>query len=241
MSPRAGGGIVQVPSSQARTRDSAGWPVPAALIALLIIPMVAGTLRVLEVAGGPQVLPDNPRISDSPAPLIIHVAAAGVFALLGAFQFAARMRRRHRTWHRRAGRVVVVAGLLVAASGLWMTLYYSQAPGGIALWAVRLLVGSSTAASLVLGLAAIRRRNITAHRAWMIRAYALSVGAGTQTFTEGIAEALLGANDTGKLVGSTAGWVINVAVAEWIIRRPAPRRGRPAGAAQPAPVVAVRG
>ena len=111
-----------------RTRDRAGWPVPTALIALLIIPMAAGTLRVLEVAGGPQVLPDNPRITDSPAPLVIHVVAAGVFALVGAFQFPLGYAAVTATGTAARARVLVVAGLLVAGSGLWMTLFYSDAP-----------------------------------------------------------------------------------------------------------------
>ena len=68
---------------------------------------------------------------------------------------------------------------------------------------------------------AIRRRDIAAHRAWMMRAYALSLGAGTQVFTEGFGEATFG---TGVLVGDIskgAAWAINLAVAEWLIRRPA--------------------
>ena len=48
------------------------------------------------------------------------------------------------------------------------------------------------AASLLLGITAIRRRDIAAHRAWMIRAYAIGLAAGTQTFTEGIGGALVG-------------------------------------------------
>lgn len=203
------------------------WAIPAALIGLLIVPMTAGVLRIVEVAGGPQVLPENPRIADSPGPLVVHVAAAGVFALVGALQFPAGIRRRHRVWHRRAGRVLVVAGLLVAGSSLWMTLLYDDAPGGIGLWLARLLVGSAISVSLVLGFAAIRRRGLAAHRAWMIRAYALCVAAGTQALTEGIAEALLGVDDASKSLGATAGWVINAAIAEWIIRRPARRRTRP--------------
>jgi hypothetical protein len=134
--------------------------------------------------------------------------------------------------------VLVVAGLLVAGSGLWMTVFYPDAPGGVLLWTVRLAVGSATAVSLGLGFTAIRRRDVAAHRAWMIRAYALSVAAGTQTVTEGFAEALLGVNDSSKFVGVTAGWVVNVAVAEWIIHRPAgsrTERAQQARRARPAP------
>ena len=217
------------------------WAVPTALVALVVIPVSAGALRILEVAGGPHLLPENQRITDSPAPLVVHVVAAAVLALVGAFQFPTRLRRRHLSWHRRAGRVLVVSGLLVAGSGLWMTLFYADAPGGTALWAVRLLVASATATSLVLGFAAIRRRDIRAHRAWMIRAYALAVGAGTQTITEGIAEALLGVDDTSKFLGSTAGWLVNIAVAEWAIRRRSPRRTRRTDTLQPAVAASVGG
>lgn len=221
-----------------RSRDGSSWRFPVALIALVATPLVAGALRVLEVAGGPQLLPENPRVTASPAALVVHVGAAGVFALVGAWQFPARLRRRHLGWHRRAGRLLVPAGLLVAGSGLWMTLFYLDAPGGTPLWTVRLLVGSATAVCLGLGFAAIRRRDIAAHRAWMIRGYALAVAAGTQTVTEGIGEAVLGANDLSKFLGVTAGWVVNAAVAEWIIHRPAKSRTK---RARPTPTVPVTG
>jgi uncharacterized membrane protein len=200
------------------------WRVPAALLVLSAIPVVAGTLRLLEIAGGPQLLPANPRIDAVPAPVVVHIVAAAVFAILGVFQFSARLRRRRPSWHRRSGRVLVGAGLAVAGSGLWMTLFYTGAPGGQLLWAVRLLVGSAMAAFIVLGFTAIRRRDLAAHRAWMIRAYALAVGAGTQAFTQGVGEALFGTGELSTALSMSAGWVINVAVAEWVIRRPRARR-----------------
>jgi len=200
------------------------WRAPAALLALSAIPVVAGSLRLLEIAGGPQLLPANPRIDAVPAPVVVHIVAAAVFAILGVFQFSARLRRRRPSWHRRSGRVLVGAGLAVAGSGLWMTLFYTGAPGGQLLWAVRLLVGSAMAAFIVLGFTAIRRRDIAAHRAWMIRAYALAVGAGTQAFTQGVGEALFGTGELSTALSMSAGWVINVAVAEWVIRRPRARR-----------------
>jgi len=201
-----------------------------ALVALSLIPVVSGSLRLIEVAGGPQLMPANARIESSPAPLVVHVLGAALYALLGAFQFSARLRRRHPRWHRRAGRILVGAGLAVAFSGLWMTLFYSGAPGGLLLWAIRLVVGTTMAAAIVLGFAAIRRRDIAAHRAWMMRAYALGLGAGTQAFTEGIGEALLGTGDLSKAISMGSGWVINVIVAEWLIRRPSIRRARRARA-----------
>jgi uncharacterized membrane protein len=214
------------PQRRPGTRNGPSWPVPTALVALTIIPLISGSLRLLDVAGGPQLLPTNPRVDASPTPLVLHVLAAAVYAVGGAFQFPARLRRVHRAWHRRAGRLLIGAGLVVAVSGLWMTLFYPGAPGGDLLWTVRLVVGSATATSIVLGFAAIRRRNIPAHRAWMMRAYAVGLGAGTQAFTEGIGEALFGTGDLSKAISMGSGWAINALVAEWIIRRPAIRRTR---------------
>lgn len=207
------------------SRRSSGLGVPLALVALSIIPLVSGSLRLVELGGGPQVLPENVRISDSPAPLVVHVVGAFAFALLGALQLARRFRQRHLTWHRRVGRVLVVAGLGVALSGMWMTVFYSGAPGGPLLWTVRLVVSGVMGTALVLGFAAIRRRDVPAHRAWMIRAYALGLGAGTQVFTQGFGEALFGRSDLSTGASISVAWLFNAAVAEWAIRRSArPRR-----------------
>ena len=195
------------------------WRVPAALVILSIIPVVAGSLRLIEVAGGPQLLPANPRIDAVPAPVVVHIVAATLYALLGAFQFSARLRRSRPGWHRRGGRVLVVAGSMVALSGLWMTLFYSGAPGGALLWAVRLTVSSAMFVFIIAGFAAIRRRDFAAHRAWMIRAYALALGAGTQIFTQGIGDAAFGTGDLSRALSLTSAWVLNAAVAEWAVRR----------------------
>ncbi len=120
--------------------------------------------------------------------------------------------------------MLVGAGLVVAGSGWWLTLAHLGAPGGDLLWTVRLVVGLAMATGLVLGLAAVRRGDIAAHRAWMIRAYALAAGAGTQALTQGVTEATYGTGDLPKALAMTAGWLINVAVAEWAIRRTPVRR-----------------
>jgi uncharacterized membrane protein YozB (DUF420 family) len=203
---------------------SRSWPAPAALVALSAIPLIAGTLRLVQLAGGPELIPADHRYADFPAPLVLHIVGAATYALVGAFQFVPGIRRRHLAWHRRAGRVLIVAGLMVAVSALWMTLAYAAKPGtGDLLYAMRLVFGSALAGCLVLGLTAIRRRDIAAHRAWMIRAYAIALAAGTQAFTEGIGGALFGTGVLSADLAKGAGWVINLAVAEWVIRRPGGR------------------
>ena len=212
---------------------SPGW-VPFALVALVVVPAIAGTLRLVELAGGPHELPSNPRISGSPLPVVVHIVCALVYAVLGAFQFSAGLRRRRPGWHRKAGRLLVVLGLAVAFSALWMTLFYPRQPeGGELAFVFRLMFGSSMAICIVLGLAAIRRRGFARHQAWMTRAYALALGAGTQVFTQGLGEPIFGTSPrtVGLLLG--AGWVINLAFAEYVLRRP--RSGRRQGVVREVP------
>ena len=204
------------------------WPVPALLVALSVVPLTAGALRLVQLAGGPAVIPADHRFAGFPLPLVLHIVGATTYALVGILQFVPRFRRRHRDWHRRAGRVLAVAGLTVAVSALWLTLFYEAQPGtGALAYVLRLVFGSAMAGSLVLGVAAARRRDIPAHRAWMIRAYAIGLAAGTQAFTEGIGGALFGTGVLAADLAKGAGWVVNLAVAEWAIRR-TPRRRRPA-------------
>jgi hypothetical protein len=130
--------------------------------------------------------------------------------------------------------VLTVAGLLVAISAMWMTLFYEPQPGtGALLFVLRLVFATTMAACLVLGFSAIRRRDIAAHRAWMIRAYAIGLGAGTQVFTIGLGSAIFGTGEVRGDLAKGAAWVINLTVAEWSIRRGSPvarlrRPGRPA-------------
>jgi len=156
---------------------------------------------------------------------VVHIVCAHSYAVLGAFQFSAGQRRRHPAWHRKAGRLLVVLGLAVAFSALWMTLFYPRQPeGGVLAFVFRLAFGSGMAACLVLGVTAIRRGDVVRHQVWMTRAYALALGAGTQVFTQGLGEPVFGTRPAtvGLLLG--AGWVINLAGAEYVLRRRRPRR-----------------
>jgi uncharacterized membrane protein YozB (DUF420 family) len=217
--------VTTTPSGRRHRDRPRSWPVPAALVTLSAIPLTAGALRLVQLAGGPAVMPADHRFAGFPGALVAHIVGAAIFALVGAFQFVPRLRRR--SWHRRAGRVVALAGLVVALSAVWLNLFYEPQPGsGTLLFVLRLVFAPAMAACLVLGFTAIRRRDIPAHRAWMIRAYAIGLGAGTQAFTQGIGEGVFGHSVLVADLSRGAAWVINLAVAEWAIRRPAIRRRR---------------
>jgi uncharacterized membrane protein len=213
------------------TRRKAGvfWLVTGLFI-LSAIPLIFGVLRLNELANGAEITPDNARFFASPLPVILHIVGAAVYALLGALQFVSRLWRRGTGWHRWAGRVLVPFGLVVGLSGLWMTLFYPRSEGASdLLYGLRLFFGSGMVLSIVLGFIEIRRGNILQHRAWMTRAYAIGLGAGTQVLTGMIGALLFGkANEFENALLMGAAWVINLAVAEWSIRKRSNRQTRTA-------------
>jgi hypothetical protein len=214
------------PAAKPVRRSRPQWPVPTGLILLSLIPVIFGALRLTELTSGAAITPQNARFFASPVPVVTHIVSVTVYSLLGAFQFVPSLRGR-RGWHRVSGRILIPAGLLAALSGLWMSAFYPL-PDGHTDVPLRLLAGFAMLVSIILGLAAARQRDFMRHSAWMTRAYAIALGAGTQAVVGITWLLLVGPSDVptrAALLG--AGWVINVAVAEHVIRRRArksPRR-----------------
>ncbi|WP_457964675.1 DUF2306 domain-containing protein [Arthrobacter sp. D1-29] len=199
-------------------RMRAQWPVPAGLILLSLIPVIAGAARLTELTGGAAITPQNARFFASPVPVVIHIVSVTVYSLLGAFQFVPSLRGR-RGWHRMAGGILIPAGLLAALSGLWMSAFYPL-PDGDTDVPLRLLFGSAMLVSLILGVVAVRRRDYVRHSMWMTRGYAIGVAAGTQALVIGPWILLAGPpSELTKALLMGAAWVINVAVAECVIQR----------------------
>jgi uncharacterized membrane protein len=205
-------------------KDSAKWLV-AGLLFLSVLPLVFGAFRITTLAGGVEVMPADARFSASPLPVVLHIVSASVYTLLGAFQFAPGFRRRWPGWHRAAGRLLVICGLLVGLSALWMTLIYPFKAGtGELLYAFRILFGSVMVVSMVRGFTTILGGDVIRHRAWMTRGYAIGLGAGTQMLILMVWEMIIGqpGEFSHDLLMGVA-WVINLGVAEWTIRKqPAP-------------------
>lgn len=191
------------------------------LLLLGAVPVLAGFVRLAQLASGAAITPDNARFFAAPLPIVIHILSSAVFAILGALQFTTASPRRNRVWHRTAGKIGVAAGLAAATSGLVLTLTYPPADfSGPLLFAMRLAVGTAMNASILMALRSIRRREFEQHGTWMIRAYALGMGAGTQFFTHIpllLFPALYGEGARALVMG--LGWAINIVAAEWIIRR----------------------
>ncbi|MCC6627714.1 MAG: DUF2306 domain-containing protein [Chloroflexi bacterium] len=203
-----------------------GWFLPVALLLLSAVPLAAGAFRLAELAGGAAITPANARFFAAPLPVVLHIVSAAVYAVLGPLQFVPSIRRRMPSWHRRAGHLVVGSGLVVALSGLWMTLFYKLPEhDGALLYGFRLLFGSAMVVSIILGVTTIKRGEVMRHRAWMARGYAIGLGAGTQVLTLLAGEMIAGPpSELGRALLMGVAWLINLAVAEWAVhRRPAAR------------------
>lgn len=209
-------------TSSARRLTRADFTIPALLILFSLVPTIGGIARFMSMSGNAVVTDENARFVHSPTPIIIHIISATLYCILGAFQFSRGFRLRWPGLHRRAGRVLALCGLQAGATGFWMTVSY-RIPAyhqGPLLYAVRIVVAAAMVASILVAWRSILRRDVPRHEAFMIRAYALGQGAGTQVVvllpwmlisgqSEGLTRDLL----------MTLAWAINVIVAEVIIAR----------------------
>ena len=169
------------------------------------------------------------------AVLVAHVFTAAVALVLGPLQFLPGLRARKRI-HRTIGKVYLGVGVLPAA--------LTTIP--VAILSGRLLtqLGLISAAILWLitgGLAyrAARRRDFGAHRDRKLRNYALTFLAVTarvlvplmlvvQLPFGSVAPGEIGERATSMIpVGQTLAWIVNLAVAEVVIRRRNARSGHP--------------
>lgn len=197
------------------------FKVPALLIALSIVPIVGGVVRFMSLSANALHKTEDARFIHAPAPVVLHIASATLFCVIGAFQLAPAFRLRWPGVHRRAGKLVAACGLVAGATGLWMTAFYAipASMQGPLLYGVRLAVGAAMIAAILVSWSSILRRNVARHEAFMIRAYALGQGAGTQVLV--LAPWMILSGESGgptRDVLMTLSWAINLFVAELFIR-----------------------
>ena len=100
--------------------------------------------------------------------LLIPHTLAGIFALLiGPISFSSRIRQNHLQLHRALGLVYVVSVFVGSASGVALAIGRPGLPG-TAMQAAAWIV--CTTAALITA----RNRQITQHRQWMVRSYAVT-------------------------------------------------------------------
>lgn len=197
----------------------ARWIVPAALFLACVVPVLAGIYRSTTIIlDGEWAFKFEPDRVDR-LPLFVHVLCSGFYYPLAALQVLPRFRARYPKWHRKAGKVVVVAGLAGASSSIWMSALHQEARGPILLYG-RLVFGPLWALFLVLGVLAIGRRDFKRHGEWMVRAFAVAMPAGTLIFL--VAPFVLVLGELHPVLDESIqsfAWILHLGIAELLIRR----------------------
>lgn len=205
-----------------KTKSIYRWLVPLLLLLLGSLNVLSGALQLNTIGQGPPATPDeftSMHYFATPLPIVVHIVAGTLFNLLGPLQFAPISWQRWPKWHRWSGRLLLIAGVGIALTGLWMNHFFPAYGGlpkytGIAFSSMALLI------SLGLALQAILARDIQRHRKWMMRSIALVLGPATQRlfflpifFITGVVEDWM----IGFVVWG--GFLLNLGVVEWVLWR----------------------
>lgn len=195
------------------------WLVPTALFLACVIPVLAGVFRSSTILLEWDWVPKFDPTHVDRLPLFLHVLCAGIYYPLCALQVLPNFRARHPLWHRRAGKVAVLTGLIAASSSIWLSAMHLEISGPILRYG-RLLFGPLWALFLILGLLAIRRKDFKSHGAWFVRAFAVAMPAGTLIFM--VAPFLLVFDELPPVLDESIqsfAWILHLGIAEVLIRR----------------------
>jgi uncharacterized membrane protein len=188
------------------------------IVAVLSILVALVSYRYLF--GGPGLSPEVIANRFTPLGLLAAHTLFGPTALiLGPFQFMTGLRRKWPSLHRRLGTVYVVCCLVGGLAGLVLAAGTTAGPiatAGFGLLALFWLGATGQAWRHA------RARRFDEHERWMIRSFALTLGAVTLRLELPLLAEMLG-YQAGYVAVSFVSWVPNALVAEWIIaarRRP---------------------
>lgn len=205
----------------------AGWIGVAFTILTLVI---FAAIRTVETYGGvpaPNLFVE--RYIEHPITTAVHMFTGIAFVLLAPLQFVARIRNRYRRFHRWLGRILLLMAVIAGIYGLICVVTF-PAFGGVATESAGWFFGPLFLFSLIRAYQQIRRRNIAAHREWMIRAFAMGLGVGAQRIMIGLFQVF--SDYTIHDVFGTSLWIgfaFNLCVAEYWIHRTRPQQRVAAG------------
>jgi hypothetical protein len=164
-------------SDRARLRTV--WPV-LVLLASIVLAFAVHRISVdaPNVASG--TVPEDPydrRYALHPVLAYLHILPGVVYLIGAPFQLNRSFRTRHFALHRRMGRILLPAGLV---AGVFAVAFGALHPfGGWLEGSAAALFGTYFVLALCTAFLAIRRRDATRHRRWMIRAFAVGLAVGT--------------------------------------------------------------
>jgi len=151
---------------------------------------------------------------------------SGLFAVvIGPLQFWPRMRRDYLPFHRIAGRVYVVAALIGAIAALGMASSIGKDDAAYAFGLIGLATAWVTTTSMAF--AAIRRKNLTQHKQWMVRSYVVTFAFVTFRLADDLMKAgnILSEHERAALLAWSC-WAVPLLVTEVVLQAGAIFKGR---------------
>ncbi len=150
----------------------------------------------------------------TPLAAFAHFIGGGLALLAGAFQVNSRLRERYTRAHRWSGRVYV-AGVLAGGTAGFVLAFNSM--GGLSAHVGFGLLALCWVGTTLNAIRHIRSGRIEAHRAWMLRSYALTFAAVTLRFYIPLSQiAGLPFIEAYTAIAWLC-WVPNLLVVEWLI------------------------
>ncbi len=193
--------------------------VPLVLFLGTALPILLALVQVVQIPLGalPQ---DSARLGVVPVSHFLHVLGGVTFGLLGPVQFGRVLARRYGRVHRVLGRLFVAAGAMIVVSTLSL-LWRFPDTYSVAISGGRLVFGIALGAALVRAMQAIAARDFARHRAWMIRAYAVGMGATAVTMVFFPIFLMTGAPPAGLVadIAFLGAWTACVVGGEVVVRR----------------------
>jgi uncharacterized membrane protein len=150
---------------------------------------------------------------------VLHILPGGIFLLLAPLQFSSWVRSRFLQFHRWSGRLLVLAAMTAASTGLYFGLFLPFAGPGESVPIT--LFGGLLWYALWKAVVAIRGRQVVRHREWMIRAFALALAISTVRIVGAVLDLTLTPAGFGPrpmfVLAIWTGWVTTLGAAEiWI-------------------------
>jgi len=163
----------------------------------------------------------NDQFADYPLVANSHGIFGAVYLLLAPLQFSKGLRNKYLNFHRWAGRLLLILGLIIGTSALFIGIIIPYS--GFSEQLIIGFFGSLFLVSLIISYKSIRAKKIQLHREWMIRALAIGLSIATMRliFVPVLILAELNRQQTEawSIISFTIAFVIHCSVAEFWIRR----------------------
>ncbi len=187
--------------------------IPWFVMTLLAIG-VAGYAAVSLLVPGSRTGFVDQLFIDTPIAIGLHLGGGAIAIVLGALQFSTKLRSRYLPVHRRLGQVYILSVVTSGSAGFLLAV---DSTGGLVShfgFGVMAIVWVTTA---LIAWQKVLDRDIEAHRAWMLRSYAVTLAAVTLRIYLPLSQIAGIPFDEAYPAIAWMCWVPNLIIVEWFM------------------------